>query len=62
MSNEDARESLPEATREALSESERSARSLVDSIPGLVALMTADGHCNSSIVRSSTTPGGRWRR
>ena len=46
MSKEAARESPAEEVtrlREALSESERSSRLLVDSIPGLVALLTADG-------------------
>ena len=46
MSNEAARESPAEEVtrlREALRESERSSRVLVDSIPGLVALLTADG-------------------
>ena len=46
MSKETARESPAEEVtrlREALSESERSSRLLVDSIPGLVALLTPDG-------------------
>src|SRR5580765_3910573 len=46
MSKEAARESPAEEVtrlREALSESERSSLLLVDSIPGLVALLTADG-------------------
>ena len=46
MSNEAARESpAQEVTRlrEALRESERTSRVLVDSIPGLVAVLTADG-------------------
>ena len=46
MSNEAARESAAEEVtrlREALRESERSSWVLVDSIPGLVALLTADG-------------------
>ena len=46
MSNEAARESPAEEItrlREALRESERSSRVLVDSIPGLVALLTAEG-------------------
>lgn len=46
MSKEAARESPAEEItrlREALRESERSSRLLVDSIPGLVALLTADG-------------------
>jgi PAS domain S-box-containing protein len=47
MSKEAARESPAEEVtrlREALRESERTSRLLVDSIPGLVALLTADGH------------------
>ena len=46
MSNEATRESpADEATRrrEALNESERSSRLLVDSIPGLVAFLAPDG-------------------
>ena len=45
MSEKAARESTEEGTRlrGALSESERSSLLLVDSIPGLVALLAADG-------------------
>ena len=47
--------------RETLRESERNSRLLVDSIPGLVALLTSAGESNSPIVRSSNTPDERWR-
>ena len=45
--------------RRLLRESERNSRLLVDSIPGLVALLTAAVRSNSSIARSSNTPEGR---
>ena len=44
-----------------LRESERNSRLIVDSIPGLVALMTAAARSSSSIARSLTTPAGRSR-
>ena len=60
MSNEAARESPAEEVtrlREALRESERSSRLLVDSIPGLVALLTPTVRSNSSTARFSNTRG-----
>ena len=65
MSKKAARESPAEEVtrlRGALSESERSSRLLVDSIPGLVALLGGGrSSSNSSIARSSNTPDGRSR-
>ena len=62
MSNEAARESLAEEVarlREALRESERRSRLLVDTIPGLVAMLTPSGEVdvvNHELVEYSGQP------